>query len=175
MMYVRAMNHEDIPRVSDLLCSCYRWLGKEEHLTPRNIQFLVKQRGSSDTVKRESATETYCVACNDTEIAGMVSVKNNEITKLYVHPMWHRKGFGRLLFEKAEEIIAGNGHTKVILGTIGESPVPFYKSMGMTISGRKTCKMEQESGREVILMEKAIDYKLKHNNRVHKDAASRRL
>ena len=166
MLYVRAMSNEDFPRVSDLLCSCYRWLGKKEDLTPQNVQFLVEHRGSIDTVKRESEVETYCVACNDTGIVGMVSVKDNEITKLYVHPRWHRKGFGQLLFEKAEEIIAGNGHTTITLGAIGKSPVPFYESMGMVISGRRPCKIEQESGREVVLMEKTI---------ADKGAASRRL
>ena len=157
MMYVRPMNREDIPRVSDILCSCYRWLGEKEDFAPHSVQFLVQQRGSIDTVKRESETETYCVACDNTEIAGMVSVKNYEITKLYVHPQRHREGLGRLLFEKAEEIIVGNGHTKIVLGAIGESPVPFYESMGMNVVGRKPCKLGQESGREVILMEKAIN------------------
>lgn len=156
MMYVRAMNYEDIPKVSELLCSCYRWLGDKEDLTPQYVQYLVRQRGSIDTIKRESKAETYYVACQDTEIEGMVSVKNNEITKLYVDPRSHRKGFGRLLFEQAGEIIAGNGYAKMKLSAIGESPVPFYAAMGMTVSGRKLCKTEQESGKEAILMEKAI-------------------
>ena len=175
VMYVRVMNREDIPRVSDILCSCYRWLGEKEGFTPHDVRFLIRQRGSIDTVKRESEIETYCVACDDTETVGMLSVRDNEITKLYVHPRRHREGLGKLLFEKAEEIITANGHTKIILGTIGMSPMPFYESMGMVVSGRKPNKMGQESSREVILMEKEIVKELKHNNRVHKDTASRRL
>jgi GNAT superfamily N-acetyltransferase len=162
MMYVRAMNHEDIPTVSDLLCSCYKWLGEKEHLPPQCVQFLLDKRGSTETVRRESETETYLVVCSDDEIIGMVSVRDNEITKLYVHPRWHRRGCGRLLFEKAEEIITGNGYTRIILGAIGESPIPFYESMGMTAFGSKPCKLGQESGRNVILMEKAIEKKPRH-------------
>jgi ribosomal protein S18 acetylase RimI-like enzyme len=168
------MNHEDIPAVSDLLCACYRWLGERECLAPQDTQFLVKQRGSISTVTRESATETYCVACHDNEIRGMVSVNHNTITKLYVHPRWHRNGFGRLLFDEAEEIIAGNGHTRLVLGTIGESSMPFYKSMGMAIFGRRPSKMGQKSGRDVILLEKAICKDSAQRSRAPKDTASRR-
>lgn len=166
------MNHKDIQRVSDLLCACYRWLGERDNLTSQDVQFLVTQRGSIETIKRESKNETYYVVGRDTEIAGMVSVKNNEITKLYVHPEWHRRGFGKLLFDKAEEIIAENGYTKLILSAIAESPLLFYNSMGMTISGLKTCKMGQETGREVILLEKVIDKKPNHRNQTHKNATS---
>lgn len=155
-MHVREMTQEDIPRVSDLLCACYRWLGEKETFSSKKIEFLIEKRGSADTVEQESQTETYFVACDGPKIAGMVSVKGNEITKLYVDPPWHRKGFGRVLFEKAEEIITGNGHPKIILGAIGQTPVPFYESMGMTISGRKPCRMAQESAQEIVLMEKAI-------------------
>ncbi len=157
MIYVRTMTHQDIPGVSELLCLCYRWLGEKEGLTSQNIEFLVKCRGSIDTVRRESATEIYLVACVEAEITGMVSVKNNEITKLYVDPRWHRKGIGRILFEKAEEMIEKNGYDQIVLGAIGSSPLPFYESMGMKISGRKPCRMEQNSDREVILMEKLIN------------------
>ncbi|MGD9210012.1 MAG: GNAT family N-acetyltransferase [Desulfobacteraceae bacterium] len=131
-------------------------MGEKECLTPKNIEFLVEYRGSVDTVRHEAEAEKYYVACNDTEIVGMVSVKKNEITKLYVHPLWHRKGVGQLLFEKAEEIIVKSGHTRIILGVIGESPVSFYKSMGMIVSGRKPLKLEHESVREVILMERLL-------------------
>ena len=53
--------------------------------------------------------------------------------------------------------------------------MPFYESMGMNVVGRKPCKLGQESGREVILMEKAINKKSKHDNWVHKDSVARHL
>ncbi len=149
------MKEEDIPEVSRLLCSCYKWLGDKEGFSPQLVQFLVNQRGSIDTVGRESETEMYFVACEDAEIAGMVSVKNNEITKLYVDPRRHRRGIGRLLFEKAEELIENNGYSTIILGVLGKSPVAFYEAMGMKVSGRRSRGMQEESNREVILMKKS--------------------
>ena len=120
------MKNEDIPEVSNLLCNCYRWLGNTENLTLEFIDFLTKQRGSIETVIRESETETYLVAvCNDSDIAGMVSVNNNEITKLYVDPKRHRQGVGQFLFKKAEEIITQNGYTKIIWAPSEDLRYPF--------------------------------------------------
>jgi GNAT superfamily N-acetyltransferase len=169
VMHVRAMERDDIPKVSDLLCACYGWLAEREPLTPREVRFLVEQRGSIDTVKRESETESYFVACDDAEIAGMVSVRGNEITKLYVHPKCHRKGLGRMLYEKAEEVILGAGYTRIKLVAIGETPVPFYGAMGMKISGRKPWKAAGESGREAILMEKSLTAEPDQKEQVHGD------
>lgn len=43
---------------------------------------------------------------NDTEAIGTVSIKKNEICRLFVLPKYQHKGFGRKLLDFAEERIA---------------------------------------------------------------------
>lgn len=150
------MQKNDISMVSKVLCSSYRWLGEKEELPSDLIDFLVKQRGSIETIIRESVTETYLVACDGSLITGIVAVNKNEITKLYIDPKHHRQGIGRLLFSSAEKIITTNGYSNIILGAFGNSPVAFYKSMEMSITGRKVSKPGNSSEVIITLMEKTI-------------------
>jgi ribosomal protein S18 acetylase RimI-like enzyme len=130
------MNEDDRAAVSSLLCECYRWLGERERLTADQIEFLVSKRGSLECVTRESRTQLYLVASEEDEIVGMVSVSGNEITKLYVSPACHRKGIGRQLFIEAESAIRDSGHRDLMLGAF-PSAVPFYRAMGLSVTGRK--------------------------------------
>ncbi|MEZ5360409.1 MAG: GNAT family N-acetyltransferase [Candidatus Zixiibacteriota bacterium] len=144
---------DDFQAVSDLLCDCYRWMGEREGFSQANIDFLVTKRGSVETIERESAEQSYFVAQDGDIIVGMVSVLNNEITKLYVSPARHREGIGRMLFEYAERLIREAGYDSISLGALGQAPVPFYKSMGMKITATKLCKLGDETAREVFVME----------------------
>jgi predicted N-acetyltransferase YhbS len=141
-------------------------VGEQENLAPQTVRFLLEHRGSIDTIRHESETDTYLVACHETDIVGMVAAKRNEITKLYVDPSWHRNGIGRVLFKNAEEMIEEQRHSTLVLGAIGTSPVPFYQSLGMIVVGRKPCHMPQESGREVLLMEKPL---VRHAKECHQE------
>jgi ribosomal protein S18 acetylase RimI-like enzyme len=156
MTTIRPISKDDIPAVSRLLCDCYRWLGQTDGFGAEYVEFLVTQRGSIETIERESAVENYLVACVDDEIVGMVSIKSETITKLYVDPKWHRQGIGVFLFEVAEEIIAREGHQKLTLGTLGESPVPFYMAMGMTVVGYKDFPERFHLDKRAVLMEKVL-------------------
>ena len=156
MITIRPMQKDDIPTVSRLLCDCYKWLGQTDGFGAEYVEFLVTKRGSIETVERESTVENYLVACIDDEIVGMVSIKGETITKLYVDPKRHRQGIGELLFEVAEEIIAREGHQKLTLGTLGESPVPFYTAMGMTVVGYKDFPEQFHLDKRAVLMQKIL-------------------
>jgi GNAT superfamily N-acetyltransferase len=148
------MTESEIGDVSRLLGESYRWLGEREKLSPEQVEFLVSQRGSQETVRRESRHERYLVADSGTELIGVVSVARDEITKLYVRPSSHGGGVGRELYEAAESIIASDGHRRVTLGAF-RSAVPFYESMGLRVVGQKrvTGKL---SGVVITLMEKVL-------------------
>ncbi|MFQ5630952.1 MAG: GNAT family N-acetyltransferase [bacterium] len=147
------MTEEDIPRICEILYASYRWLAEREGFSPDELKGLIETRGSEETVRNESKSELYLVACKNRTIAGMVSVKENEITKLYVDPAHFREGIGAALFCAAEKHIAANKYSEMTLVAIGETPVPFYEAMGMSVIGYK----KDHSGRKVAIMKKTCN------------------
>jgi ribosomal protein S18 acetylase RimI-like enzyme len=156
MIIIDKMNENDIPRVTELLNACYSWLSEIENFPPEFTRFLISRRGSIETIRRESAFQTYLVARVNYKISGMVAIEDNKITKLYVLPERHRQGIGRKLFEVAEKIITGKGFRKLSLVAVGKSPIPFYRAMGMHIIEVKRSKIPAYMGRTTALMEKAL-------------------
>jgi ribosomal protein S18 acetylase RimI-like enzyme len=147
------MEKNDLTAVSGLLCECYRWLGEQGGCTQNQVEFLVSTRGSLDCVTRESETETYLVACRAREVVGVAAVSGNEITKLYVSPACHRQGIGARLLTAAESIIRDSGHGRLMLGAF-RSAVPFYRAMGLSVMGRRTCTPAALAGLYMVLMQK---------------------
>ncbi len=152
MISVRKMKEEEIPRVSELLCACYRWIAPKEGFTDDELKGLLEFRGSRETVRKESQQELYLVACKRKLIVGMVALRDNEITKFYVDPEYHRQGIGAVLFRASEQIIRKKSYADMFLYAIGTTPIPFYQAMGMSLVGHK----KGHSGRHVARMKKTF-------------------
>jgi len=146
------MKENEAEKISEFLCLCYRRLAGIEKFSPGEIDFLLSKRGSVETIRRESAIEKYYVAIADSEITGMIAIKENRITKLYVHPDSHGKGIGKALFGFAKEAIANDDFDEIIAVAIGESAVPFYEKMGMHIVERRKSRAPGFENREGIIM-----------------------
>jgi len=155
-MQIRPMTQEDMQAVSDILCSCYRWLADREGYTPEQVDFLLHQRGSLETVRRESQEQLYFVASLHGAIAGMVSVSGNEVTKLYVRPSHHRRGIGAALLRAAASAIAESGFGVMSLGTT-PSTVPFYKSLGMSVARTRRPSGGPFTDRDIVVMTMPLD------------------
>jgi GNAT superfamily N-acetyltransferase len=150
------MDESEVTEVSQLLCSSYAALGEMEGLSPDQTEWLCQKRGSESTVRRESQAERYLVAKERGQIVGMVAVAGDRITKLYVSPNRTGQGVGRSLYEDAETLIRGSGHTHVRLGAF-PTAVPFYERMGLSVVGERAATGPLE-GRKMMLMEKALDH-----------------
>jgi ribosomal protein S18 acetylase RimI-like enzyme len=152
---IRPMEEEDLPAVSALLRRCYRWLAGPEGYAPAQVEFLVTERGSAETARRESREQTWLVACEDGGVCGLVAVAGNEVARLYVGPDRHRRGIGASLLAAAEAVVARAGHDTMSLGTTPLT-APFYERLGMTVAGRRPHATGVFAGRETVLMEKAL-------------------
>jgi ribosomal protein S18 acetylase RimI-like enzyme len=156
MITIRKMTEAEIPIVSKLLERCYAWLGEIERFPLAFSNFLISERASVETIEREFKNQLYLVAKTRGSIVGMVAIRDNEITRLYVSPENHRQGVGKDLFNAAEQIIAESGFDRLSLVAIGESPVPFYRAMGMSVVKRAKSTLPCYKGGKVILMEKSL-------------------
>jgi GNAT superfamily N-acetyltransferase len=148
------MMQSEIAAVSELLHESYSWLADREQLTSEQFEFLITERGSAESIERESKEQQYIVAVDGADLTGMVAVFGDLITKLYVHPSWFGRGIGRELYEAAEAIIAAEGHARVRLGAFN-SAVPFYRHLGLHVTGHKRPKGPHE-GLVFTLMEKSL-------------------
>ena len=81
MIAIREMTKQDVVQVSDMMCSCYRWLGKENGFTAKQVDFLVSERGTIETIKAESQSQICLVACMNGAVVGTTAVKANEVAK----------------------------------------------------------------------------------------------
>ena len=149
------MTEGEAPEVSELLCEAYAWLAEREGLPGEQTELLQSIRGSVETVRRESQTETYVVARDESGIIGLVAVAGNVIRKLYVRPSRHGTGVGRALYEEAESLIRLGGHGKVTLGAF-PSAVPFYEAMGLRAVSVKESRGPL-AGLRITLMEKRLE------------------
>jgi ribosomal protein S18 acetylase RimI-like enzyme len=159
MIHVKKMGKQDINRVSEIMCNCYRWLGEKEGYTKKQVDFLISKRGSIESIKAESQNQLYLVAYMDKTIVGMVALKDNEITKLYIDPKYHKQSVGTTLFDAAEQAVIHAGYKEVLSGVSANSAVGFYEKMGMTITDSKVLKTNVWNGHKVTLMKKCLPQK----------------
>ena len=146
----RPMREFDIPHVSELLRESYVCLGQREQFSDSQTEFLVSERCSPETIRRESREQRHLVADDGLQITGVVSVLGNEITKLYVDRTHLRRGIGTALFAAASDVIAQAGYRELWLGTIFPATLPFYKAMGMAEAGRRPVGFGPMIGTEFV-------------------------
>jgi ribosomal protein S18 acetylase RimI-like enzyme len=152
---IREMRNEDLPRVSQIVCAGYRWLAEREGYTQEELDWLVAKRGSEQALRSQSMAYRFLVAGRADLILGVVAIKNNEVTKLYVDPEFHRQGIGAALFRTAEEIIAQAGDKELFLGSFASS-VRFYEAMGLRVTRNKTASSGPLEGRRCVIMKKPL-------------------
>ena len=153
-MTVTPMKQAEVEEVSELLRSSYAVLQERESLSQEQTEFLNSQRGSPDSIQRESQSQCYIVARHESRIVGVVAVSGDMITKLYVSPGHMGEGIGRSLYEAAESEIRAGGHARVTLGAF-PTAVPFYTRMGLSVVGEKQ-PCGALAGLTLLLMEKDL-------------------
>lgn len=150
---LREMSESDIPRVSEILTSCYQFTAIPDGISPIQLKSVINERGSIEAVKKQFKEYSWIVACHCDEVIGLIAITNNEIAKLYVDPTYHRCRVGDALYNAAEKIIKDSGFESIFLGTTGFGE-KFYLTKGFKITGHKICSTGPIKGNQVILMEK---------------------
>ncbi|MCU0724105.1 MAG: GNAT family N-acetyltransferase [Planctomycetes bacterium] len=152
---VRKMADTDLPKVSDLLRGAYAVLAEREGLSAEEGAALFEQRGSVDALRAQTGEYEFFVLEREGELAGVLALKGNEVTKLFVHPGFLRRGIGAGLFEMAQRTVARAGFEEILLGTTGHA-VAFYRAMGMVVTGTSPAASGPLKGRQVTIMRKPL-------------------
>ncbi len=152
---IRAMTDEDVPEVSNIVCSGYNSLAKLEGFTPEETTCLIAELASQESISDQRRNYHFTVAAFGKYVVGAVAVDGNEIEKSYVNPNLGRQGIGAALFEAAERHIADAGYDEIRLGAFS-SAAGFYKAMGMELDGRRVNVGDPIKGRNTLLFKKLL-------------------
>ena len=153
---IRQMREEDCLEVSRVVCDSFQWGAQHEGLTAKQVRDYLIRRGSEDAIRDQFGQYGWLVACSDATVVGAVATKENEITKLYVDPRFVRKGIGAALFRAAERVVRQAGQRDVVLGTVFDSSIPFYETMGMSKVGRRSVVYGPVEGADSMIMKKSL-------------------
>lgn len=151
---IREMKQEELQPVSELLCESTRHLAAREGFSPEQIDGMIRDRCSPESLAVQWELYRIDVYAGSSDVLGMVTIRDNEIAKLYVRPANHRQGIGRALFRHAEELISAE-HGEMFLGAF-PSAVPFYEAMGMRMKEWKTITRDPMKGARQPIMVKAM-------------------
>jgi len=154
MLRIRDAAIEDAETISRIVCLCYEGFGRTDDYPDDVIRELKRRRGSVKCMGELIRDENVFVAEDNGQIRGMVSVRQNEITKLYVDPYFQGQGTGKMLFNRAESFIKSREYRKMFLGAAAKTPVSFYESMGMRITRKRTIDHGPCIGMTSIVLEK---------------------
>lgn len=150
------MRDEEVGEVAAILRACFHQIADREGFDPRQRAFLTGERSSEQAVREESRTRPHLVAREGGSVLGMAVVNGNQLARLYVAPVLHRRGVGRALFEAAERLIRENGHIQMTVGAWVDSAVAFYRAMGMEVAGETEYEPGLFPNRRVVLLIKPM-------------------
>ena len=155
-MRTRKATLEDAETVSRIVSLCYEGFGQTDNWSKDVIIELKESRGSAKHIRELTTNEDMFVADDEDRIKGMVSIRDNEITKLYIDPHYQRKGIGKQLFIHAQSFIRSHGHQDMFLGAAAQTPIPFYERMGMRITRQCTIDCGPCIGMTSVVLEKTF-------------------
>jgi N-acetylglutamate synthase-like GNAT family acetyltransferase len=150
------MQDIDAREVTKVLSLAYTFLAEKEGYSEEQLADLMEARGSETAVREQRREYRFFVAEKEGKIRGVMALKENEITKLYVDPKFHRQEIGTMLFEVAQRAIARSGYHNVLVGTTGYG-VPFYLAMGMDVAEMKTASSGPLKGWEITVLRKPLN------------------
>ena len=156
MTGIRQATRDDAEAISGIVCRCYDGFRQTDGWSKELVRALRRERGSPDCIRGLIEDEAVFVAHDGPAVLGVVSVKDNELTKLYVDPDHQRRGVGRRLFTHAEAVIRRRGFAGMFLGAAVRSSLPFYEKMGMRIRQTRRIDRGPSIGMTTTILEKAL-------------------
>lgn len=108
-----------------------------KYYPPTSIQVSTRGRTLEEYIKAMHNGEEFFIAKIGKKIVGFISIKDNEIKALYMHPQFIAKGIGKKLLQTVECWAIKKRKRKLILrATINAKN--FYKANGYKVVRRST-------------------------------------
>ena len=102
------------------------------------------EQGLRDITRLSIPNADIWMVSDDETVAGFVALLGNEVGALFVDPVFHGRGFGRTLMDKARSL-----HTTLELDVFTDNTIGrrFYDRYGFTVIGER---FDSASGQHVL-------------------------
>jgi len=157
MIEIRNAELQNADVVSRIVCACYDRFAKTDDWRADVVAQIKEQRGSSECIRELIRHQNVWAAHGPHGVVGMISVRENEVTKLFVDPAFRRQGIGTQLFQHAEQFIRSNGFATMVLGAATRTPITFYRKMDMTVTGTQPITFGPCVGMTSTMLEKRLN------------------
>lgn len=97
------------------------------------VEFFLKHHSDEKILDDVKNGNVYLLRDDSDEYIGTVTVIDNEITRLFVLPEYQHKGFGRMLMDHAEIVIAQNHKTIILHASLPAKNI--YRRRGYVETG----------------------------------------
>ena len=128
---IRKARLKDTLTIRNIQVNSIKTLNARDY-TKKQIKAVIKGK----TVKRYKYSmengEDYYIAVSKRKIVGFISIKENEIMKLYVSPRFVFKGTGKKLLQYLENLCYEKGLKKLVLKSTTTAK-KFYQNNGYSI------------------------------------------
>lgn len=94
------------------------------------VNFFIKHHNDENILNDIINKNSYLFINDSSEAIGTVTVKNNEISRLFVLPLHQKKGYGKALLDFAENKISENSDKIVIAASLPAKNI--YMKRGYT-------------------------------------------
>jgi len=127
-MRVRRGRIKDALRLRNLYLASVRGLCRKDY-APAEIRAWLRGRQPEHWRQAMKQGDVMFVAEAGSRLAGFSSVRDREISAVYIHPAFARRKLGSRLLEKAERFACRQGHRSVYLRA-SLTAYPFYLAHG---------------------------------------------
>ncbi len=153
---IRPAETRDLNPCAGILAEAYRGLVASDGWDGAMVEALVKSQANHDHLALLLAQEQLLIAIQQAVVVGFVSVREDEVTFLYVHAQHRRQHIGSRLMAAAERVIRSAGHPRLVVHVAAASALPFYQAAGMKAISELVIEQGPCAGRTAKRLEKAL-------------------
>ncbi len=138
----------DERKVANLCKKCILEINKKD-LSKKQSDLLVYEFSTKGIIRYSKLAEVYVAKDGDKPV-GTVTLFNNQIKGMFVHPDYQMQGVGLLMLKHVEDVALKNGHIFTFLNS-SSFAIDFYKK-----TGYKKVKVVDSIVGELTLMKKKL-------------------
>ena len=152
-MIIRKFRKQDADKVSKLIIHNLRTINAKDH--PKEVIDMLVSHNTPQKLIEKSRKHTIIVAEINNKIVGTGCLEKNRVRNVFVDTMLHKKGIGKKLMNKVEDIARNKNINRVYL-TSSLYAEGFYRKLGYK-KVRKYTEIRSEVPIDVIRMEKILN------------------
>lgn len=157
---------EDLRKLREISYETFNETFKDQN-SPENMKAYLDRAFNLQQLNEEllNTSSQFFFVCIDNEIGGYLKVNTHdaqsedmgdeslEIERIYIRNLFHKRGLGKILLNKAIEIAMESNKKKIWLGVWekNENAIAFYKKMGFVQSGTHAFHMGDEKQIDFIM------------------------